>query len=86
MPDARFFLIADPLSVADLAALTGAEVVRGGDVVITTVAPLSQADRGAIAFLGDRRHAAALAGTGAVPAMSWVRKTAPAPVPASAAA
>ena len=65
MPDARFFLIADPLSVADLAALTGAEVVRGGDAVIKTVAPLSQADRGAIAFLGDRRHEAALAKTGA---------------------
>ena len=65
MPDARFFSTADPLSVADLAALTGAEVVRGGDAVIMTVAPQSQADRGAIAFLGDRRHAAALAGTGA---------------------
>ena len=65
MPDARFFLIADPLSVADLAALTGAEVVRGGDAVIKAVAPLSQADRGAIAFLGDRRHAAALTDTGA---------------------
>ena len=63
MPDARFFLTADPLTVADLAALTGAEVLRGGDAVITTVAPLSQADRGAIAFLGDRRHAAALATT-----------------------
>lgn len=63
MPDARFFLTADPLTVADIAALTGAEVVRGGDAVITTVAPLSQADRGAIAFLGDRRHEAALADT-----------------------
>jgi UDP-3-O-[3-hydroxymyristoyl] glucosamine N-acyltransferase len=65
MPDARFFLAADPLNVADLAALTGADVVRGGDAVITTVAPLSQADRGAIAFLGDRRHEAALGATGA---------------------
>jgi UDP-3-O-[3-hydroxymyristoyl] glucosamine N-acyltransferase len=65
MPDARFFTTADPLTVADIAALTGAEVVRGGDAVINTVAPLSQADRGAIAFLGDRKHAPALAATGA---------------------
>ena len=65
MPDARFFLTAESLSVTALAALTGAEVVRGGDAVIKAVAPLSQADRGAIAFLGDRRHAAALTDTGA---------------------
>lgn len=63
MPDARFFLTTEPLSVTELAALTGAEVVRGGDAVINTVAPLSQADRGAVAFLGDRRHAASLATT-----------------------
>ena len=63
MPDARFFLTADPLSVSELAALTRAEVVRGDDAVINTVAPLSQADRGAITFLGDRRHAASLATT-----------------------
>ncbi|MFN3817117.1 UDP-3-O-(3-hydroxymyristoyl)glucosamine N-acyltransferase [Brevundimonas sp.] len=60
MPDARFFTTADPLSVADIAALTGAEVVRGGDAVVNTVAPLSKADRGAIAFLGDPKHAPAL--------------------------
>jgi UDP-3-O-[3-hydroxymyristoyl] glucosamine N-acyltransferase len=65
MPDARFFTTTDPLSVADIAALTGAEVVRGADAVIKTVAPLSHADRGAIAFLGDRRHLAALDSTGA---------------------
>ncbi|MFN4298022.1 MAG: LpxD N-terminal domain-containing protein, partial [Brevundimonas sp.] len=63
MPDARFFTTADPLTVADLAALTGAEVVRGGEAALRTVAPLSQADRGAIAFLGDRRHLASLSGT-----------------------
>lgn len=65
MPDARFFATADPLSVADLAALTGAQAVRGADAVVTTVAPLSQAGRGAIAFLGDRRHVEALGTTGA---------------------
>ncbi|MEH6665708.1 MAG: UDP-3-O-(3-hydroxymyristoyl)glucosamine N-acyltransferase [Brevundimonas sp.] len=61
MPDARFFTTAEPLTVAEIAALTGAEVVRGGEAVINTVAPLSQADRGAIAFLGDRKHAPDLA-------------------------
>lgn len=65
MPDARFFTTAEPWSAGDLAALTGAQVVRGADAVIRTVAPLSQADRGAIAFLSDHRHVQALATTGA---------------------
>ena len=38
-------------------------VPGGGEVVISAVAPLSSADRGAIAFLGDRKFAAALAAT-----------------------
>lgn len=65
MPDARFFATADPLNVAELAALTGAEAVRDVEAVITTVAPLAQAGRAAIAFLGDRRHVEALEATGA---------------------
>ena len=65
MPDPRFFASADPLSVAELGALTGARVSRGGDLTIASVAPLSLADRGAVAFLGDRRHVEALGSTGA---------------------
>ncbi|WAC58843.1 UDP-3-O-(3-hydroxymyristoyl)glucosamine N-acyltransferase [Brevundimonas sp. SL130] len=63
MPDTRFFETLAPLSVADLAAQIGGEVERGGDRIIGSVAPLSSADGGAIAFLGDRKFAAALAAT-----------------------
>lgn len=63
MPDPRFFETLSSLSVADLAAQIGGEVERGGDRMIASVAPLSSADRGAIAFLGDRKFASALAAT-----------------------
>ena len=63
MPDPRFFENLSPLSVAELAAQIGGEVDRGGDRMIASVAPLSSADRGAIAFLGDRKFASALAAT-----------------------
>ena len=63
MPDPRFFETLSPLSVSDLAAQIGGEVERGGDRMIASVAPLSSADGGAIAFLGDRKFAAALATT-----------------------
>lgn len=63
MPDARFFESLLSLTVAELAARIGGEVERGGDRIIASVAPLSSADGGAIAFLGDRKFAAALAET-----------------------
>lgn len=63
MPDTRFFQTLLPLTVAELASQIGGEVERGGDRSITSVAPLSSADRGAIAFLGDRKFAAALSQT-----------------------
>ena len=63
MPDTRFFQTLQPLSVADIAARIGAEVERGGERTVRSVAPLSSADEGAIAFLGDRKFAAQLSGT-----------------------
>lgn len=60
MPDTRFFETLSPLSVTELADKIGGEVLRGGEVVISKVAPLSSADRGAIAFMGDRKFAEAL--------------------------
>ena len=63
MPDPRFFETLSPLSVANLAAQIGGEVERGGDRMIASVAPLSSADGGAIAFLGDRKFALALTAT-----------------------
>ena len=63
MPDPRFFQTLQPLSVADIAARIGGEVGRGGERIIRSIAPLSSADEGAIAFLGDRKFAAQLAET-----------------------
>lgn len=63
MPDPRFFETLPALSVGEIAARIGETVARGGEATIRSVAPLSQADGGAIAFLGDRKHVAALAGT-----------------------
>ncbi|CAN5159392.1 UDP-3-O-(3-hydroxymyristoyl)glucosamine N-acyltransferase [soil metagenome] len=65
MPDSRFFQTLPALTVAALAERIGGMVVRGGEVVITSVAPLSTTDRGAVAFLADRKFAAALVTTGA---------------------
>ena len=65
MPDARFFETLPSLTVADLAARTGCEVVRDSGAMIACVAPLGSAAGDAVAFLGNRKHVAALAGTGA---------------------
>jgi UDP-3-O-[3-hydroxymyristoyl] glucosamine N-acyltransferase len=62
-PDPRFFETRPPLTVAELAAVTGGEVLRGGDHMIAAVAPLGAAPADAVAFLGDRKFAAALAST-----------------------
>ena len=63
MPDARFFETLAPRSVTVLAEMIGGTVIRGGERTIASVAPLSSADEGAIAFLADRKFAAALAET-----------------------
>lgn len=63
MPDARFFQTLPPRSVAWIADHVGGRVERGGERMIASVAPLSEADGGAIAFLADRKLAAALAET-----------------------
>ena len=83
MPDPRFFTAAVPLTVASLIAEFGGRLVRGGDdTLIESVAPLSVADRGAIAFLGDRRHLAALQTTaaGVVIVPEALAEASPAPV------
>ena len=60
MPDARFFQALSPLSVSQLAEHIGGRVERGGERMIASVAPLSDADGGAIAFLADRKLVASL--------------------------
>jgi UDP-3-O-[3-hydroxymyristoyl] glucosamine N-acyltransferase len=60
MPDPRFFDGLPALSVAELAERIGGEVSRGGDRLISAVAPLASAEDSDVAFLGDRKFAAAL--------------------------
>ena len=62
MPDPRFFDTLEPISLAALAALTGAALVRGdASQLVCWVATLEQADSDSVTFLTDRRHAAYLA-------------------------
>jgi UDP-3-O-[3-hydroxymyristoyl] glucosamine N-acyltransferase len=63
MPDSRFFETLPSLTATALAEQIGGVVVRGGEIEIASVAPLSSADRGAVSFLADRKFAAALAET-----------------------
>ncbi|HEX5776960.1 MAG TPA: UDP-3-O-(3-hydroxymyristoyl)glucosamine N-acyltransferase [Caulobacteraceae bacterium] len=62
MPDARFYDDLEPVSLAELAKLTGSSFAGDGSATIRTVAPLGKAGEGAVAFLSDRRYAAELAG------------------------
>jgi len=65
MPDARFYEDLGPVSLADLATLTGSSLARPqtGGLAIHTAAPLDKAGEGGVAFLSDRRYAAALKDT-----------------------
>lgn len=60
MPDPRFFEGLPALSVAELAERIGGTAARGGDRRISAVAPLGSAGGSDVAFLGDRKFAAAL--------------------------
>jgi len=60
MPDTTFFKTLPPRTVSAIAAELGAEVIRGGEVIVSAVAPLSGKDGGAIAFMGDRKFLPAL--------------------------
>lgn len=62
MPDARFFEDLGPVSLADLAKLTGSSFA-GNDLQIRIAAPLSRAGEGAVTFFSDRRYVAELAAT-----------------------
>ena len=64
-PDARFFERLPALTVGALVDRIGGEVSRGGDRMVSAVAPLATAGEGDVAFLGDRRFLPALAESGA---------------------
>jgi UDP-3-O-[3-hydroxymyristoyl] glucosamine N-acyltransferase len=65
MPDPRFFEDLGPVTLAELARLTGAELSATADGArqVRSVAILSQAGPGAVTFLNDRKHAAGLEGS-----------------------
>ncbi|MBU1384304.1 MAG: UDP-3-O-(3-hydroxymyristoyl)glucosamine N-acyltransferase [Alphaproteobacteria bacterium] len=62
-PDPRFFEPLPAMTVAALAECIGAEALRGGDRMVSAVAPLAIAGEGDVAFLGDRRFLDALSTT-----------------------
>jgi UDP-3-O-[3-hydroxymyristoyl] glucosamine N-acyltransferase len=65
MPDPRFFEDLGPISLDQLAELTGAALAdaAAGRTLIHMAAPLDRAIEGSIGFLSDRRHLTALADT-----------------------
>ena len=65
MPDPRFFQDLGPVSLAELAALTGAELTppSKGSIAVSRVAILSRAGRDAITFVMDRRYFDELSGS-----------------------
>lgn len=65
MPDPRFFESLPALRVDELAERIGAEVLRGGERMISAVAPLASAGPSDIGFLGDRRFLDSLRATAA---------------------
>lgn len=67
MPDPRFFEDLGPVSLADLASLTGAELSdpSAGERRVSAVSILARAQADEITFLSDTKHAAELAATGA---------------------
>jgi len=58
MPDSRFFEQLGPVSLAELAAVTGAILARtdDGERRIDTVAPLGRGDKSSVGFFAGRRY------------------------------
>ncbi|MCF8504515.1 MAG: UDP-3-O-(3-hydroxymyristoyl)glucosamine N-acyltransferase [Caulobacter sp.] len=67
MPDPRFFVTRAPLSLGEIARLTGAVIVGTdqSDLRIVGVAPLDRAGPADISFLGDKKYLPSLRATAA---------------------
>lgn len=65
MPDPRFFDSLGPVTLAELAELTGAEVQGADTTLIHEVAPAEHAGVDSVTFLADRKYAKALAASAA---------------------
>ena len=65
MADPRFFRVAGPFSVADLARLTGAEIAGAGnaDLALDDVAPLETAGPTQLSFLSNSRYTSSFGAT-----------------------
>lgn len=61
MPDPRFFEDLGPVTLGELARLTGAEFAGEAERLVSRVAVLAHAGADSITFLTDRKYAAALA-------------------------
>jgi UDP-3-O-[3-hydroxymyristoyl] glucosamine N-acyltransferase len=63
MPDPRFYQDLGPVTLAELAELTGAQLAAGADgaVQVSRVAVLARADRNSVTFINDKRYLAELA-------------------------
>ncbi len=59
MPDSRFFEELGPVSLGELAAMTGASLAKAsdGEGRVTQVAPLVRGDGASVGFFADRRYA-----------------------------
>ena len=65
MPDSRFFEELGPVSLGELAAITGASLARAedGERRVSQVAPLGRGDASSISFFADKRYQADLKAT-----------------------
>ena len=63
MADPRFFAVAGPFTLAELAARTGAEIAgaAGDDLVLRDVAPLEAATPDCVTFLDNKKYVEAFA-------------------------
>src|SRR5271170_992551 len=67
MPDPRFFESRGPVSLGELAALTGATLVDASSAgkLVSAVAPLVRAEADDVSYISDRKFLTELAETGA---------------------
>lgn len=67
MTDPRFFTVAGPFTLSELAGIAGADIAEGGngDAVFNDVAPLHEAGATDISFLDNRKYVGDFAKTGA---------------------
>ena len=56
MPDPRFYSVAGPFTLDELAEISGAEAISGGNGLFSDVAPLATAASDQVSFLDNRKY------------------------------